>query len=1347
MAVSINGSQALSWVAGLDDDPMKAAVKRIENQFKGLGSTVQKETASIDSLVQKTTSAIAAYATFAAAGNFIKDIVAVRGQFQQLSTSFEVMLGSKEKADELLRQGVTLAAKTPFTLAEVGAGAKQLLAYGFAADKITDNLTMLGNVASGVGAPLGDLVYLYGTLRSTGKATQIDLQQFAGRGIPIYEALAKVLNITSNESKSATQQIRELVSAGKIGFGDVEKAFTSLTSTGGQFFNLMEEQSKTLTGLTSNLEDAWQRMLNEIGKGNEGLLTSAIKGATALVNNYQEVLKVLEVLVITYGSYRAAIIATNVVQAISTSLTKGYTIAEILRYQAMLLSERAMKLLNLTMLSNPAVAITTGIAALVAALVIFTNQADDASKAQLKLNQINGEAEKQIVSEKRHLEELLTIARDETRSKEDREKAIRKINAISPEYLGNLTLENVRTQQGIEIINKYIGALERKSKAQAAENALQDVDRRKLEAQLNAQKQIDFTPKTATKGEREGILAEANRNLKEETETLEREADLIKKTYKSVLEESVLTDDAKVKSKKRGVTAIEDEIKALREQQGLEATTHAESLKFETQIRKLEQEANAIRGTTRKQEEVAENKQAAILEKRKSILEDIAALQRESTQSGLIKEQSEIDKVNEKYENLFKTITEFNTSNNPKVGQSAINALKKAQAAQVGNLGLKADAEEFKKKLERQKGLFVEFEDAKKQIGIEKAKEMYAQQIKGFDSYLKFLDSEAETILPKIFSGTANIGDEEKLIAIAKGRGQAVEAENKRQIEKQKEDYLALLDASKSFQLQRIDVEKKYNSLYATLSNERGRISVSEYEERLKQLQVAKKEELDLITRNELEKSDAYKAFQKGFSNIGIVATEGILKGLKNLRDQMKGMGKDISEVNKAVDTASLALNQKSVSGIRDASNLLRNAFKDLNIQVAGQLKITAAQISDALDNVATLLSKDSSTGDQIGSIIGLANFVITSISDALKSAKDLEDPLKAQKDYYADISAQISASNDLLTRQKAILSEIIGIQRTERALKYLDDLQKKKELTLKALQDLKIGVIESQKEVFRLFGADVPAKGLLGLYVKLQTAGIAKKSLKLDLGSIDTNQLSTIEDFVNLLNEIKLGGGKLNGKTIIDEDIKSLQLLIETYDKTVAEQKEFKQQLDQILTGTAVSAISDSIVDGFRNGLRSAQDFAKTFEDLMKNAVLNSIKFQTLEGPLREFYDQFAKFSATDDVLTEDEIRKLRGNFNDILSTAEKKFNDLQKITNLDFATASQAGNSLIGNAKALSEETGSVLAGQLGAMRITAGDQLLIAGQQLNVLNAIQSNTAFIQSMYQLWQRMELNGIKIKP
>ena len=310
---NING--ALGFAASLDIDDFNVSAEAMDRHFRQVSTNIQMEAddmeQSILDFAQKGAMYIQAYLVGQGMMGLIQSIVQVRGQFQQLEIAFTTMLGSEQKASQLMNQMIQTAAKTPFDLAGVAGGAKQLLAYGESADKVNDTLVRLGNIASGLSIPLNDIVYLYGTTMVQGRLYAQDVRQFTGRGIPLVKELAKMYGVTAEE-------INNMVSAGKIGFPEVEKVLRSMTDQGGQFYNLMEKQSASLTGMISNLEDAWDTMLNDIGKANQDTFAGAISSATYLVEHYQQILDILKAVTVAYGSYKAAIV-------LNTLATKGYT--------------------------------------------------------------------------------------------------------------------------------------------------------------------------------------------------------------------------------------------------------------------------------------------------------------------------------------------------------------------------------------------------------------------------------------------------------------------------------------------------------------------------------------------------------------------------------------------------------------------------------------------------------------------------------------------------------------------------------------------------------------------------------------------------------------------------------------------------------------------------------------------------------------------------------------------------------------------------------------------------------------------------------------------------------------
>lgn len=412
----------------------------------------------------------------------VSEVANVRGQFQQLEVAFNTMLGSADKADALMAQLVRTAAITPFDLESVAQGAKQLLAYGLKAENVNETLTRLGDIASGLSMPLNDLVYLYGTTMNQGRLYTEDLNQFTGRGIPMIQELAKVFGV-------AESKVKELVEAGKVGFPEVQKVIENLTGEGSKFGGMMEEQSKTITGQISNIEDAIASMFNDMGKQSEGVINTTLSGVTYMVEHYEQFGRVLMGLVATYGTYRTACLTVAAVHSLTTTGIGAMTAAEAIHYGWVVMVEKAQKLLNATMLSNPYVLVATAIASVVAMMISMKTEteliqaADEAYEAQ-KQKVIEAEEE-----HKRKMEELCSIAGDEALSTDTRREALDRLEQKYPSIFAKYDTEYDKLRN-IKKIKQEIADLEAGQSIAKPKNELGNVNKRikELEAKQKTER-------------------------------------------------------------------------------------------------------------------------------------------------------------------------------------------------------------------------------------------------------------------------------------------------------------------------------------------------------------------------------------------------------------------------------------------------------------------------------------------------------------------------------------------------------------------------------------------------------------------------------------------------------------------------------------------------------------------------------------------------------------------------------------------------------------------------------------------------------------------------------------------
>lgn len=221
--------------------------------------------------------------------------VSLYADFESAALALEVMTGSADRAKTMMADLTRFAAETPFESPELLQTTKLLLGMGISADSVMPSLRMIGDVASGLGQPIGEVAYLFGQVKSQGRLMGDDLRQFASRGVPIYESLAQVMGVNK-------EAVRELVSSGKVGFPELESAFALMSGEGGRFFNMMARQSQTLHGLWSTLKDAMNLIFLDLGEAvTEGLdLRGGLKGIIGFVESIRAPLKSTFVEIVTY---------------------------------------------------------------------------------------------------------------------------------------------------------------------------------------------------------------------------------------------------------------------------------------------------------------------------------------------------------------------------------------------------------------------------------------------------------------------------------------------------------------------------------------------------------------------------------------------------------------------------------------------------------------------------------------------------------------------------------------------------------------------------------------------------------------------------------------------------------------------------------------------------------------------------------------------------------------------------------------------------------------------------------------------------------------------------------------
>lgn len=294
---------------------------------KSLGEQTSYIAGYLSRLMQRT----AVVFSFGAAKSFVEQIAEVRGQFELSERSLEAILQNKPKADEIFNKTVELAVKSPFRIKDLVDYTRQLSAYRIESDKLYDTTKRLADVSAGLGVDMGRLILAYGQVKAAAYLRGSEVRQFTEAGINMYGELQQYFKEVKGEAYT-TAQIVDMISKRKVTFEDVEAIFQRMTDKGGTFYNMQEIQAETLQGKISNLKDAFDVMLNDIGKANEGTMKGMVSWGTSMLDNWKALAEIGKALIPILIAIKAnsMFAKTSLGQAFSQASGTG-----IVRYKAL----------------------------------------------------------------------------------------------------------------------------------------------------------------------------------------------------------------------------------------------------------------------------------------------------------------------------------------------------------------------------------------------------------------------------------------------------------------------------------------------------------------------------------------------------------------------------------------------------------------------------------------------------------------------------------------------------------------------------------------------------------------------------------------------------------------------------------------------------------------------------------------------------------------------------------------------------------------------------------------------------------------------------------------------------
>lgn len=1227
-----------------------------ENGVRNTSKQIEQSGLGIEDLFNRMTKAAAAFGAGFTAKELITNIARVRGEFQQLEVAFKTMLGSEDKANALMQQLVKTAATTPFDLQGVANGAKQLLAYGENVENINDDLIRLGNIAAGLSQPLGDIVYLYGTTMTQGRLYTQDLNQFTGRGIPMIRELAKQFGVAENEVKS-------LVEAGKVGFPEVQKVIMSLTNEGGMFYNLMREQSKTITGQISNIEDAISTMFNEIGKANEGIINDALSGVSYLVENYEKVGQILLEIVGTYGVYRTALMATSALQAIQASGITALTAKEAVHYGWLVLTKKAQDALNLSMLKNPYVLAAAAITGLVYGAYKLATAESEIERAIRETND-SLESQKNHYDElKNKAGELSNILSNESKSIEERFIAYRQLQRLMPEIFQNMDWETAKRKTNAELIRLEADELLRQQRIGLKTKVV--MSQQKIQGLENS------IIRTTNRGGYTGAL-------KEDLDAAKKELEI----YTKALEDFEKADEQAKKESEKPVVYNKkywEERKKEAEDARAALDSSKENSEEWNRYTKQIQEAQAQidKYSDPKTNKSLSNSQKEADKRKKEqerLNEELLAIRRQN-------QQAEIDLMKEGTERKLKQIDlDY---------QKEIDAIKKQKASWESSQSGRLTDEQT-----NQLGIWASNAARNREKGItstnnerleadKKAWQEYFIQFGNYQEKRKNLIQKYDDEIAKLEEHSA-----ERATKIAE-KNQAIDQLDE-QFGKSTHVMADLFeDASEKSVSSIQDIIDKYELLIKYMSGT--------------------DESVSLINLKSVGFTD------KDIANLenGTINIKDITDAIKRLKEEVKGkspwlsffsdMKKGIDDIKNANgDTRKLG---QGISTIGGAITEFSPAIKQFGSDISS---IFGEDLNDEINNVIDGLSGLGQTAVGVGQIMsgdiaGGIMSAVSGVSQLVNAMGNLFGPDGTA--YYEGVKEQLEAINKVYDRIIDKSKEDIvfggGFASVQAATRAMDNYEKK--------------VINLQKIA--------AASGRAGASWKSHSAEWHSNKNVGAIGGFE--QMSDIlgKSISSMTDLYSLSGDELfliqsqmpEAWSLIDARIR------ENLDSIVAckdEANELRDALNQAMTGVDFDSFYNGFIDQLSDMDTSFEDMCDNFEDYLRKSIMAGLVASQYQDRINALYEQWSDAARSDSKITKNEADLLKEQYQQIVEDMMRDREEMFKTFGWDTSATSQE-SSKKGFATA-SQDSIDELNGRFTALQISGEE---IKNQMISVVVGINS------------------------
>lgn len=1289
------------------------------------------------------------------------EIIRVRGEFQSMQTAIETLVG-KGMSDKLLPQIKELAKISPLTMSDMIGAEKMMLGFNIQAEDTIKYLKAISDISMGESSKFNSLTLAFSQMSAAGKLMGQDLNQMINAGF-------NPLQIISEKTGKSIATLKDEMSKGAISAEMVQQAFIDATSAGGKFYNMSENASKTINGQISMMQDAMDAAFNEMGQKSEGVIMSGIQLTTSLIENYETIGKVLVGMIATYGVYKTALI-TNIV------LTRGWAIAaradatakgiQTIATKAQTVAQLA---LNAAMKVNPYVLAATLIVGVATAMWALHDSTTEAEKAQKRFNKKQEEAAKQEQEHKQKIDSLVESSRDIALADLQRGQSLAELRKEYPKIFEKYDIETIKLADILKL-KREIAEEDAKRAGEKKAKEFSDIEEEikyyeNLLKSLSGQQGVDGYVKKLQqlRLDRDVMLQDRGKGISEQFISSLKDVDISNfDQYISELEKRIrgigeggkiklrLPIDAKGSLSEEAIYDAKD-IKTLIDTAKATKKTKEEAAKAEKKsaaewllsYKKAYDNAEKAYKDFLSSKKIMSDADRDKELKRLKDLRDTAKATYErkggstSSDSKQEKEDDKLRKEQEKYKLLL---------DKQNLAQERMGIDTQHEMEQIEINGLQEGSEKVlrQRKLNHDKELEAikrEAEDKKLQE-IEKARSAFEAKPdnkgKSFDVD-KFVKSEP---VKKQFTSFDKIADAKTKTENTKyNRG---------------DDLKELLDKYQNFNRQRLKLENEYQEdekiLQDRMLKAKTEDEKKEIQEVMDELAKRRKKGMQEISKNEIEDSGIWKQLM---GDIDALSTETLEKLLSDAEQLVKVTNLSAVDMKAMMDTINNArqnlIMRNPFKTLKEEYEKYQKAIKKGDKQGASTSWSNVEQASESIkNNISALGASLSSLGNTFSNELGEGiQKAVDVINDGItafevfgkKGEKSAADTVKGISGIIGIITTLIGTVMDAFDTTAEEQARNIEYQRRQEG--YWDSINYQVERYLELLKEATASdyfelagkslttLEESRRKAYQDIVKSMPVGDVdgttFGLSQLLINGRFASKMTEQNFGAKTAKE---IFDFINAN-----GGYDLENKLISEEAIWAMksnadiwsklpewmQNAIDKFVELNDQAKELEETLNEDLFQTTSKNIEEAILEGLKSGKRGITDFGEDFEEIMRNALLQSFVIDQLRGKAQDFYKKYTLLADSDANgkldLTADEISDLRKDWNDIIKAATEEAKNIDSIigsssssqesTKKGFATASQ---------DSIDELNGRFTAGQI-AWEETK-NQNILQSQSLNIL-----------------------------